>query len=41
MVKQLNIANTIENIAQDYGKYLEENIIKYPDQWYNFYHYFE
>lgn len=41
MVKQLNIANSIEDIAQDYGKYLEENIIKYPDQWYNFYHYFE
>lgn len=40
ILQKLNLHDDIETIALSYAKFLEQNILKYPDSWFNFYKYF-
>lgn len=40
-VKEIDCTKSIENAVNQYSDFIEQNIIKYPTQWYNFYSFFK
>ena len=40
-VESLDTNASIQEFSSNYAKILEKYILEYPDQWYNFYDYFE
>ena len=39
-LEKLETSNSTETMAQNYASILEKKLLKYPNQWYNFYNYF-
>lgn len=40
-VKEIDCTQNTRNMINQYATFIEKNIIKYPDQWYNFYSFFK
>ena len=40
-LKKIDIRQSPHDMAQQYVRFIEQNLLKYPEQWYNFFNFFE
>ena len=40
-LKQIDVTQSLEDMAKQYCDFIEDNLLRFPEQWYNFYDYFK